>query len=540
MTVTGCPIDRLLAHPDNPRTVRTKSAGFQELVASIAANGVLEPLTVRQYDGGLQVLSGHRRMAAAAAAGLDQVPVRDLGVVDDAVAFDIVAMANLHEDLTPLEEGKRAAKWLDRYDQDARAVAGKLGQTPHWVVQHAQIYRNLVGDWSKAIGSAEGERYGASMQSMLTQWTASHWAVIARLPAAMQIAQLKKFQSGSYCSFDRWSVKELEERIGLEMLDLSKAPFDRATCAQCINRTGAQPTFLWADDEDGATGNKEKCLDRKCWDKKCARAEKAAFKELLAQKEIAEAIPLSLLAAPRDYWDGDKYRKEIRSLKKVHGKRLLTADSVEICKEGEAGAVAAIVVAGKGKGAVKWVRPVEEAKGEEGRSYKEQEKQREKRRLAMVEKTQRLYEAVAAVELDPDTALAVGLLLGFPFGEKSKDLAVLTQAKEMLADIGQLWGQIVADRLKAWLVARSKSKWLSDYDFKRLVPAAKFLGLDVKRIAKGEKKTTKKAARKTTKKKVAPRKPRRKKAATVTTCAQCDGDPATCEIGCTPCQAVGK
>ena len=355
-TVALIPVTDLVPHPDNPRTVRLD----EEFLESVRAVGVIEPLTTRDLDGQLQVLSGHRRLAAAKEVGLKAVPVRNLGEVGDRQAFDIVAMANLHEELTPLEEGKRAAMWLDRYDQDAEAVASKLGKSPRWVVQHAQIYRALSKEWTAALAAAP-KKYGTSLREQTDRWTASHWAAIARLPERIQVQQLKRFQSGSYYSFDRWSVRGLENRIALEMLELAKAPFDITSCSACFNRTGNQPAFLWSDEADGAAGEKDKCLDKKCWDAKCAKSEKAAFKQLAVEKGVPDAVPLSVVAEPEDYWKAADHKKKISALKKIHGKKLLTADTVEIVKKDTKGAVPAIVVAGKGKNAVKWVKvkPVE-------------------------------------------------------------------------------------------------------------------------------------------------------------------------------------
>ena len=70
--VTMIPVAQLHPHPDNPR----KDLGdITELTASIKANGVLQNLTVvpRNTDG-YTVIIGHRRLAAAKAAGLWSCP----------------------------------------------------------------------------------------------------------------------------------------------------------------------------------------------------------------------------------------------------------------------------------------------------------------------------------------------------------------------------------------------------------------------------------------------------------------------------------
>ncbi len=368
MQVKQWPVSGLVPHPDNPRTVRTSTQEYKDLLESVKANGVIEPLLVRLYvdpNAGLdgarkalgvqfrQVLSGHHRLKAAQDAGLDTVPVIDRGQMADDAAYDIVAMGNIRVPLTPLEEGKRAATWLDKYGQDAQAVAGKLGQTPRWVVEHAQISRGLSSDWHKAAAEIPA----------FDRWTSSHWAVIAKLPARIQAEQLGKFRNNAFCSYDRWTVKELERRIDHQTFRLAKAPFPRGSCASCVNRTGQQPLFLYADTADGATGDNELCLDRKCWQRKCEKAEREAFKQIVVEKGLENAVPLSLLQAPQDSWGKsyEEYRKKVSSCRRAH-KGLVTADQVKIVKENTPGAVPAIVVAGVGKGTTKWVKvkPVKE------------------------------------------------------------------------------------------------------------------------------------------------------------------------------------
>ena len=64
------------------------------LVESIRRHGVLQPLIVQGRQGRIRVVSGHKRLAAAAAAGLREVPclVRDL---DDEAAERLAAAANV-------------------------------------------------------------------------------------------------------------------------------------------------------------------------------------------------------------------------------------------------------------------------------------------------------------------------------------------------------------------------------------------------------------------------------------------------------------
>ena len=102
----------LLDHPDN---VRDDVGDLDELTASIRQVGVLEPLVVVPTDDGHRIVTGHRRKAAAIAAGLDTVPCHerpDLAADSDQVLAMLVE--NLRRDgLSEVEEARGYQQLLD-------------------------------------------------------------------------------------------------------------------------------------------------------------------------------------------------------------------------------------------------------------------------------------------------------------------------------------------------------------------------------------------------------------------------------------------
>ncbi|HET7486863.1 MAG TPA: ParB/RepB/Spo0J family partition protein [Acidimicrobiales bacterium] len=124
------PLDQLHPSPANPR----RDVGdIAELAASIAELGVIEPLIVAPAgEGGYEVIAGHRRLAAAAKAGIDDVPciVRHGLADDDVAAMRIVE--NIHRaDLTPLEEAAAYAA-LAELGLSQRALAKRVSRSqPH-------------------------------------------------------------------------------------------------------------------------------------------------------------------------------------------------------------------------------------------------------------------------------------------------------------------------------------------------------------------------------------------------------------------------
>ena len=73
-------IDDLVEFDNHPFVVDTESNEFEELVDSIKENGLIYPILVRPMEDKYEIISGHRRVAACRAAGIEELPaiVREL------------------------------------------------------------------------------------------------------------------------------------------------------------------------------------------------------------------------------------------------------------------------------------------------------------------------------------------------------------------------------------------------------------------------------------------------------------------------------
>ena len=93
-------------HPDQPRR-HFDEAALDELAASIAARGVIQPVIVRPLPGGrYQLVAGERRWRAAQKAQLHEIPalIRDLA---DREVMALALIENIQrEDLNPVEEAR--------------------------------------------------------------------------------------------------------------------------------------------------------------------------------------------------------------------------------------------------------------------------------------------------------------------------------------------------------------------------------------------------------------------------------------------------
>ncbi|SFS04972.1 ParB/RepB/Spo0J family partition protein [Sphingomonas jatrophae] len=118
------PVSSIKPHPGQPRR-HFDDAALDELAASIAARGLLQPIVVRPAGIGYQIVAGERRWRAAQRAHLHEVPVivRDF---DDATTLEVALLENIQrEDLNAIEEAEGYRRLIDEYGH-TQEVLGKL------------------------------------------------------------------------------------------------------------------------------------------------------------------------------------------------------------------------------------------------------------------------------------------------------------------------------------------------------------------------------------------------------------------------------
>lgn len=102
-------VSRIEPAADNERS---ELDGIEELAASIRAVGILEPLLVYPHDwkpGCYQLLAGHRRLAAAKLARVDQVPVTIRATPAEPGVLRIIENCQ-RSDLSPVDRARGLGK----------------------------------------------------------------------------------------------------------------------------------------------------------------------------------------------------------------------------------------------------------------------------------------------------------------------------------------------------------------------------------------------------------------------------------------------
>jgi len=123
----------MVAGQYQPRT-RMDEGALYELAESIKAQGIMQPILVRQLKDGAnqgkyEIIAGERRFRAAKLAGLDRVPV----LVRDVANEDAAAMALIEnmqrEDLNPLEEAQGLQRLVKEFGHTHEQAAQAVGRS---------------------------------------------------------------------------------------------------------------------------------------------------------------------------------------------------------------------------------------------------------------------------------------------------------------------------------------------------------------------------------------------------------------------------
>jgi ParB family chromosome partitioning protein len=200
-------ITSIQPNPFQPREVFADDA-LRELTASIREKGLLQPLLVRPFGSGFQLIAGERRFRAAQMAELDSVPVivRD---APDGESLELALIENIQrENLNAIEEARAFRRLLDEFGLTQDDVARRVGKSRSAVANSVRLLQ-LPPEIQEQIRSGK--------------LSAGHARSLLSLPAAAQSA------AASTITERHMSVRDAEHlarRSGTEDVDVARAADD--------------------------------------------------------------------------------------------------------------------------------------------------------------------------------------------------------------------------------------------------------------------------------------------------------------------------
>lgn len=138
-------IGEIEPNKDQPRDL-FEPQPLQELADSIRENGLLQPIVVRQTEGGTyQIVAGERRWRACRLAGLTEIPAV-IVEADTARTMELALIENLQrEDLTPIEVANGYKALMEQYGLTQEEVAKRLGKSRPAVSNSVRMLKLPIG-----------------------------------------------------------------------------------------------------------------------------------------------------------------------------------------------------------------------------------------------------------------------------------------------------------------------------------------------------------------------------------------------------------
>lgn len=121
------PVTLIRGSPVQPRKTFATEA-MADLVSSIRAHGVLQPLLLRRAGEAYELVAGERRLRAAREAGLDAVPAI-VKEISDRDALELALVENLQrEDLNAIEEAEGYQRLAEQFSMSQDEIAQRVGK----------------------------------------------------------------------------------------------------------------------------------------------------------------------------------------------------------------------------------------------------------------------------------------------------------------------------------------------------------------------------------------------------------------------------
>jgi len=334
-----------------PANARKDLGNIDELAESIAVQGLLHPIVVREITKDqFEIVCGHRRFMACKKLGLKDVKCSVIAASDDGAAA-IRAVENLQRKDLSLFESAAELEKLRAAGLTWAEIADRLGKPASWVARRAK----LLALSPKIMEDLK------SKDNPLAAWTPAMFEMLARYKEAVQ-NQVARRTWITDVERLREALKEFEHRLADAPFKTDDAELIPAAgaCDTCVKRTSAEPTLF----EDYDVKKDDTCLDPACFTRK--------KNELLVIKErtLREQNPDLVLV-------NDGYGGNNGGLFK--GKSVLPSWNVRSAKKGDKGAVAALVVAGDKAGKTIYIKKPAPNEVEKAEPKKDPEKEKRER-----------------------------------------------------------------------------------------------------------------------------------------------------------------
>lgn len=161
------PVEDILPNRFQPRLAFDEKE-LNELAASIAKYGIIQPIVLRNIGDKYEIIAGERRFKASQLVGLTKVPAI-INNTDDNTSAEIALLENLQrKNLTPIEEAQSYKKLIDRgFTQEE--IATKLGVSQSSIANKMRLLNLPKRVQDALLYGKISERHARSLLSLNNQ-----------------------------------------------------------------------------------------------------------------------------------------------------------------------------------------------------------------------------------------------------------------------------------------------------------------------------------------------------------------------------------
>jgi len=193
-------VGQVRPNPRQPRRVFDDEA-IQRLSESVKADGVVQPIIVRDVGDGYEIVAGERRWRAARLAGLRTIPAIVRSADDRELLILALAENVAREDLNPIDQARAYAVLADELDLTQTEIARRVGKSRPAVANTMRLLELpddvleviAAGDLTEGHGRALLLASGQDERSSLARTAVSRgWSVRECEAAAKRAAKPAK------------------------------------------------------------------------------------------------------------------------------------------------------------------------------------------------------------------------------------------------------------------------------------------------------------------------------------------------------------
>jgi ParB family transcriptional regulator, chromosome partitioning protein len=134
-------IAKIRPNPFQPRLDFDKDA-LEELTRSIVEKGVIQPITVRRAEGGYEMIAGERRLRAAQAARLKQIPAYIVVIESDEEMLEMALIENIQREyLNPIEVATGYQRLMQECHLTTEEVAKRVAKERSTVTNFIRLLK---------------------------------------------------------------------------------------------------------------------------------------------------------------------------------------------------------------------------------------------------------------------------------------------------------------------------------------------------------------------------------------------------------------